>query len=479
MPGKPQTTAEFVKKAINEHGDKYNYANTTYVNKETKLTYICPVHGEVLQKPYLHLKSGCPFCAGRGIGKHTKETFIKRAREIHGDFYDYSKIEFKGIHDKIIIGCPVHGEFIQKAANHINLKNGCPKCKGGVSYDNNDFVELAKSLHNDKFDYSKVDYKKAHSKIIIKCSVHGEFEQMPYVHLTSKYACPSCVAELTRSQGEEEIKSFIEQYFTGEIKQGDRNILYYREIDIYLPAIKLGIEYHGMYWHTEEVVGEKRHFAKANMADKKGIKLIQIYENEWLNKQEIVKSRLKNMLRANESIYARKCKIEEIQSIEKNIFLNRTHLQGMCNSPICYGLKYDGKLVAVMTFSSSRFNSNYDYELVRYSSELGINVVGGAGKLLSHFCKNYPGKSLISYADRRWSSGNLYKKLGFKLDVITDPGYIYYNTKNKNVHSRLKFQKHKLKNLASYSDDLSAWQIMHLEGYRRIWDAGQLRFVKG
>lgn len=467
------TTEEFIKQAKNKHN--YDYSQTVYNGKLHKIKFICPIHEEVWQYPKLHLKSGCPFCNRRGISKHTKETFIQKANQVHNSFYHYDKVIFNNINEKVIITCPIHGDFNQKAANHINLKNGCPKCKGGVKYNQEYFIEKANSIHNNKFNYNKTNYINSHKNIIISCKKHGDFEQLPYSHLNSSYACPSCIAELDTSISQKEIFDFLKE-FTNEIELGNRDIIKPQELDIYLPNEKLAIEYNGLYWHNENVVNNNYHKNKTDICEKNNIKLIHIFEHEWKNKKEIVKSRLKNLLKLNNKIYARKCKIIELTFEQKNNFLNRTHIQGIDNTKISIGLTYNDNLVAVMTFGKPRFNKNYDYELIRYSSELNINVVGGASKLLSYFRKNYQG-TIVTYADRKWSNGNMYEKLGFKLNGITNPGFFWYNIKTKEVANRMKYQKHKMSKLPIYDNKLSMLDNMKLNGYVRVFDVGDLRFI--
>ena len=120
--------------------------------------------------------------------------------------------------------------------------------------------------------------------------------------------------------------------------------------------------------------------------------------------------------------------------------------------------------------------SKYNYELIRYSSELNTNVIGGASKLLSHFIKEHEG-TIVSYADRRWSNGNLYKTLGFEFDGFIKPGYVYYNIKNKTIHNRMMFQKHLLKNLPIYDEKLTESDLMKINGYEKIWNAGNTRCI--
>lgn len=473
-----KSNGQFLDQTKAKWGATYDYSITNYVNKETKIKFICKEHGVIEQKPFLHLKTGCQFCNGRGIGKHTKESFIVKAKEIHGDKYDYGKIEFNSMNDKIVIICPNHGEFIQKASNHINIKNGCPKCNGGVKINTDEFIQKAKQRHGDKFDYSLVEYIKASDEIKIICPKHGEFKQAPMYHLQTLHSCPDCIAAVHSSQAEKEIIDFIKEYYDGVIKPNDRTVLGQKEIDIFIPDINLGIEFNGNYWHTQSYVGKNYHFKKTEDAEAKGIKLIQIFEHEWDNKKDIIKSRLLNLLGKSKKIFARKTKLVHLERSYKNNFMERTHLQGMDDSAsICLGLIYNEELVACMTFGKPRFNKNYKYELIRYSSELNTTIIGGAGKLFSYFCKNYSG-SIISYADRKWSSGDLYKQLGFDFDGKTTPSYFYYNIKTREVASRNQFQKQKLKNMLHYNDELGEYEIMKLNGYDRIWNSGHLRFVK-
>lgn len=471
-----KTTAQFIIEATEKWKDKYDYSITKYVKKETKIKYICKEHGEQEQKPYLHIKNGCQFCAGRGISKYTNETFIKKANEVHNNFYNYDKVDIKSINDKVIITCPVHGDFPQKASNHINIKNGCPKCNGGVSINNEEYISKAILKHGNKFNYSLTEYSTAHNKINILCEKHGKFEQMAYTHLATTHCCPVCVAELTSSQAEKDIVSFIKEYYNGLIKTNDRNILDHKEIDILIPEFNLGIEFNGNYWHTEAVVGKKYHLYKTNLAEKNNIKLIQIFENEWNNKKEIVKSRILSQLGLSKKIHARKTSVITLKKEEKNNFLEETHIQGKDNSSICFGLKYENELAACMTFGKPRFGGNYNYELIRYSSKLNTSVVGGASKLLNAFKKEYTG-IIVSYADRKWSTGNMYEKLGFIVDGKTDPGYVYYHINKKTVHNRLNFQKHRLINMPFYDVNLSEYEIMKLNGYERIWDCGNIRCI--
>ena len=192
--GKYQTTEDFIIKAKQIHGDKYNYSKVDYINMETKVCIICPEHGEFRQTPHNHLKGqGCPKCVGK---YQTTEEFIRKAKEIHGGKYDYSKTECVDNNTKVCIICPEHGEFWQKPYNHLKGQ-GCPKCKGNKIWETRgritteEFIRKAKEIHGGKYDYSKVEYTNANTKVCIICPEHGEFWQTPSSHLSGQ-GCPKC-----------------------------------------------------------------------------------------------------------------------------------------------------------------------------------------------------------------------------------------------------------------------------------------------
>lgn len=186
------TTEQFIERARAVHGDKYDYSKVNYVNSKTKVTIICPKHGEFKQSPYRHAQGdGCPYCAGSVKG--TTESFIEKARKIHGDKYDYSKVDYKDNRTKVTIICPVHGEFEQEPANHLH-NHGCPYCAKKHKWTTEEFIERARKVHGYKYDYSKSKYVDSSTKICVICPEHGEFWQLPYSHLNG-YGCKKCIAE--------------------------------------------------------------------------------------------------------------------------------------------------------------------------------------------------------------------------------------------------------------------------------------------
>jgi len=311
-------------------------------------------------------------------------------------------------------------------------------------------------------------------EIIPSCN-HGTKEvTMTSIKLGHSTLCSVC--SHTTSKCELEVKDFISQLT--EVKERQR-ILGRYEIDILVPEFNLGVEFDGIYWHTESN-GKHRtyHVNKTNLAREIGISLIHIFENEWVLKPEIVKSILLSKLGKTERIFARNTEVREVSSKESFSFLETSHRQGGINGGIRLGLYLNDELVALMVFGKSRFGKQ-QYELLRYCNKLNITVVGGAGKLLKAFERTYLPNSLVSYADLRYSKGNMYGALGFTLSHNSPPNYWYFKEGSLILESRVKYQKHKLKNvLKTFDSNKTEYENMLENGYQRIWDCGNAVFTK-
>lgn len=292
-------------------------------------------------------------------------------------------------------------------------------------------------------------------------------------------ACPNCHKKYVSFE-EQQLLDFIKSIYSGEILTNTRNVIYPLELDIYIPEKKIAIEFDGLYWHSEEK--GKTHLYHANkttLCENNGIQLLHIFEDEWIEHENIVKDRIRSLLGIGQKrVFARNCIVNEIDSKESNEFLESNHLQGKDNAPIRYGLFNKGELVSVMTFGKARFSNNYDYEMIRFASKSGIIVIGGASKLLAHFRKSHSG-SIVSYADRRYSNGSLYEKIGFVKDHVSQPNYWWFKSKSK--LSRYECQKHLLSKVLgdSFNPELSEVDNMVQNGYRRIYDCGNIVYVYG
>ena len=250
-----------------------------------------------------------------------------------------------------------------------------------------------------------------------------------------------------------------------------------REIDIYIPEKKFAIEFDGLYWHCEKNIEDKNyHLNKTNECEKLGINLIQIFEDEWMNKIEICKSRIKSVLGIIDvKIPARKCTISEIDNKTAKQFINSNHSQGYIGGKINYGLFYNNELLSVMTFSTLRKNlgnKNEEnvYELLRFCNKINTTVVGGASKLFQHFIKEVKPKKIISYCDRRWGNGNMYEQLGFKLDHLSQPSYFYVIGRERK--NRFCYRKDILISKYGCPKEMTEHEFCLKNHWYRIYDCG-------
>ena len=297
------TTEEFIERARKVHGDKYDYSKVEYVNTDTKVCIICPIHGEFWQTPHVHLKGGeCQKCSKITSCKkiaYSLSKFIKKAKKLHGNKYDYSKVEFIDLYTKVCVICPIHGEFWIIPRNHLNVTNpsGCIKCgRAKVANEqmlgNETFIENSKKIHGDKYDYSKVEYVNSHTKVKIICPIHGEFEQRPNNHLQGQ-GCPIC----KQSRMENEIELFLlsnniiyEKQKTFDLLLNKRNL----KIDFYLPQYNIAIECQGrqhfeaIHWIKNEEKRQKqfeltkqRDLKKFNYCNENGINIIYFLRREY------------------------------------------------------------------------------------------------------------------------------------------------------------------------------------------------------
>lgn len=479
------TTEMFIKRAKNVFGDHFDYSETDLGHRDEKgrVCIICPKHGEFWQNPHSHLKGfGCSKCGKeKGANKQlmTTEVFIEKANAVHNFKYDYSQTVYNGCYGKVDIICPKHGKFSQAAYSHLN-GHGCKKCANEqnselILSNTEDFIEKAKKIHGEENDYSKVDYRGAKIPVLITCKNGHVYSQMPNKHL-SGHSCPYCTNNVSRQEAE--IVDFIKTLGI-EVKTSDRKLLTdAKELDIVVPSKDIAIEFDGLYWHNEVKKPDKRyHLNKTLECEENGMRLIHIFEDEWLNKREIVESRLRVILgAAQKKIYARDCEVKEVDSDECRAFIEKNHIQGNVNAPIRYGLYKDGELVSVMTFCKPRKNlgqngGNGIFELLRFCNKLDSVVVGGASRLFTHFARDYDPVTVISYADRRWNTGNVYEKLGFSFSHHSQPNYFYVIGQQR--YNRFSFRKDVLVK-QGFDAKKSEHEIMLERGIYRIYDCGTM-----
>ena len=272
--------------------------------------------------------------------------------------------------------------------------------------------------------------------ITLRCNDCGtEFEHTKQMLTESKFKETLCAVcnprDIKRSKGEIAVFEYVKSICPDAIRT------YYGlgcgELDIFVPSKNVSIEYNGLYYHSDDVLMNSGKSATADRVKYdqvlgQGVRPIVIFEDEWVNTPELVKSRLKHILgETSHKIYARKCEVKEISSKEASAFVKQHHIQGVGRSNVRMGMFHNEELIAVMSFSKSNISRKvYEWELNRFCMKSGISVVGGASKLFKGFIRLYDPHTIVSYADRRWSIGNVYEKLGFDFSHVTVPNYWYW-----------------------------------------------------
>jgi hypothetical protein len=331
-----------------------------------------------------------------------------------------------------------------------------------------------------KYDSNNSEYelncKKCNNDYIIHIPLFNER------HRNNQETCVKCNPIGSGSSGlENNVKVFLTSLNINNIIFNDTKILNGKEIDIFLPDYNIGIEFNGIYWHSDLFKTKTYHLNKTKLANDKGVKLIHIFEDEWMFKSDIVKSRIINLLKLTPNkIFARKCVIKELSNTECKEFLNENHIQGNVYSRYKIGLFFNDELVSVMTFGGVRSimsskNTLSGYELSRFCNKLNTNVIGSASKLLNYFIKVYKPNRIVSYADVRWSGidpeNTIYTTLGFTYKHTSKPNYWY--VKNEFRYHRGNFTKQSLIK-EGFDSTKTEKEIMVERNYNRIYDCGHL-----
>jgi DNA invertase Pin-like site-specific DNA recombinase len=373
--------------------------------------------------------------------------------------YKDSKLSFREIASKS--GIPSH--IITKLAreNKIELKT------------TNDYCREAKLsiLHNVDF-FVKENETKTLKDISSEYCISLE-------HLKAAFVSNGVRVKLhsyNKSRGELECRSLIESYgFQCNSHMFEKKF----EIDCHVASLNFGLEYCGEYWHQYDPIkkNKNKHKDKYLFFKSRGIKLMTIFEAEWKNKREIVKSMLESRLGVSSKLYARKCSVEIITNTEAKLFHNKNHISGYVNSSINVGLFSDGNLVSVLSILKSRFDKLFQYEISRYSTQLGYTVVGGLSKMFKFFIREYDPESCMTYSDLRFGEGLCYEKIGFSYSTTTPPNYFYTKRGSLVYENRMKFMKSKLINMPGYSKEKTEFDIMQENNYLRIYDCGNNKYV--
>lgn len=469
-------------------GNKLKVYDGLKDKRKDNVTAICEIHGEyktcissVLKNKYACKK--CVIVHALNYKRVSIDDFTNILKEKYPSISILNPEEYVNTSIKLQFICNVcNHTFTRKPNTFIcaKLANPCPVCSKKVIAEKRTkttkaFIDDAiKRYGTDKFDFTDTIYTKSSEKVEIKCKECGRtFSIEANSFLSRGHGCP--YHNCNSSVKEKEISSFLSSLGVN-YETNDRTVLNGNELDIYIKSHKIAIEFDGVFWHNELYKSDNYHRDKTDACHAKGIRLIHIFEDEWINKRNIWESMLINILGlTKDKIYARKCTIKEVNSKEASKFLEENHIQGKCGSSIRYGLYHNGELVSLMTFGKTRHfigNSSHEYELLRFCNRINTSVIGGASKLFKHFIKTHNPINIVSYADRRWSVGNLYKQLGFKLYNVSKPNY-FYVINNKRVN-RFNLRKSILVEKYGCPEEMSEREFCRSKKLWRIYDCGAL-----
>lgn len=299
------------------------------------------------------------------------------------------------------------------------------------------------------------------------------------IYLLSDYFCKTEMS--CASYSEKELVDFVKSICSDEVMENTKRIIPPKELDIYIPKMKLAIEYNGLHWHDENHVDKNYHLVKTNMCNEKGIDLIHVFEDDWLEHKEIVKSMIASRLGIyKEKIFARKCQIKKIGKDQAKIFFDENHLQGFAYGDLYLGLMFNDELIQCICINKKGWHDG-NVELTRMVTKLNTQVIGGFSKLMKHISDYIKYESITSYVYKAWFNGKGYIESGFKIVKENNPSYSYV-VNGKRVH-KSHFRKNKIKKmfergeLKFYNSNKTEHENMIENKIYRIYDCGTMKVI--
>ena len=420
-------------------------------------------------------KKKCPYCDWSTIDLNNKSgAFTSHLKDFHNkNIFEYTQEYPKEI--------KLFKTFFEKLNNHLNIINNkenyieCKLCHKKMR-------KISNTHLLNKHNISLEDYR-IRFGITTSTNTFDKIKNNYNIFLKNH---PNTFT----SKAQMEISDFIKS--SGfDTEHNNKKLLNGVELDIVIKNTNICIEYNGLLYHSEKFGKKDKnfHINKTLLANDKKLILIHIFEDEWRDKKEIVKSKILHLLKKTQfKVHARKCIIKPVQQPEKESFLNSNHILGNCLSTINYGAYYNNELIAIMTFNNNRSMTSHkknstDYELTRFAIKLNYNVCGIAKRFLKQFINDYKPEKIISFAERTWTNNdkdNIYTQMGFNMTKVIKPDYKYFS---KKLHSPIKIHKfnfgksalsRKFPNI--FDENKTEWEIMQEAGYDRIWDCGKFRY---
>lgn len=516
----------FISKANILHKNKYDYSEVEYINSSKKVKIICPIHSAFFMRPANHLSGQeCPSCSG--VKKNDTQNFILLAKKVHLDRYDYTNVDYKNNRSKVEIICKTHGNFLQNPKDHIN-GHGCKLCnfsRGELMVESKLKILDIEFIKEKKFEDcvgiggSKLPF----DFYLPKYNIVIEFDGRQHYEPVDKFGGEKAFDILKKNDERREIwcrqnniklfrikwnnientisELYKEILSINKIKNNQCiNIFFERRnefiqffqsfneeiiidfklekftCDIFLPNKKIGFKFLGLFRDSELNFPKNRQLSLKNQFFDNSLKIVQIFEDQWEFKKDIIKCRIRKLISPQKRIFARKCQVKEIFDNKLvREFIDKNHIQGFIGSKIKLGLFLDNELISLMIFGNLRKNlgkksEEGSYEMLRFCTKLDNIVIGGASKIFQHFIKKYQPNSIISYADKLWSDNdNMYQKIGMKFESNSKPSYFYVvDGMRKN---RFLFRKDRLIS-QGFDSNLSEHEICKSIGLFRIYDCG-------
>jgi hypothetical protein len=479
--GNKAHTYEEVKKTVEKEG--YELLSTEYLNNKSKIELLCPKNHIYATTfgGFRNSKNRCSKCAG--IQRLTYE-------EVYAFFQNRNEIlitkNYVNSSQILAVLCSKGHKYdtTYNRASKRKQPQSCSICYSGPPNKKKTLNEIMKSVEKEGYSLLSENYNNMHEKIELICPNKHVYLVKMSDFVTKKSRCTQCSLHGV-SKEELQILEWVREFFPDAAKKK----IYYEpgnktkhvEIDIYIPELNLGIEYNGLIWHSEYFLKKamyKRAHEKMIEANKNGLRLITIFQDEWLHRKEQVKGFLLSVFKKRTiGIGARKTTLLMIDKKEAAKFFNENHIQGSTNTDVCFGLFYENELVGAVSGSKHHRQGHEGvFVLNRLAFKIGYSISGGASKLLKAlllYAKHRGYLKLISWSDNRWSTGDVYEKTGFALEEIHRPDYDYV-CRSKRI-SKQSCQKRMLlkRGAVGETEREMAWSLK----LYRIWNCGKKRWA--
>lgn len=451
------------------------------------LEMICPIHGIYKHKVNFVLEGKtCPMC-GKLVGtlknadkvRLSKEEVVERVSQLsNGEIEIDISTYVKTMEPARFIHKNCGRDFMRTFNAFMNFPT-CPHCvKERISKERTktteQFIEEARIIHGDYYIFDHTIYTKSSEYVTITCPVHGDFIIEANSFLQGR-GCP--YHHVNKSIMEEEMYDYVHSLVGDEVKLTNNYRITYDgkryETDIYIPDLKMGFEFDGLYWHNELNKPNDYHLAKTNAFKEKGIQIYHIFEDEWNRKRDIVESFISNCInKPSYTISSSDCNIAPISDSESNEFFDKNHIKGGCEATNNYGLYYNEDLVYAVSFKQS--NETNEYELVRYGNKNFTCVTDGINTIFNYFVETINPNKVFTFSDLRFYKEGLFENLGFLQIKKIDPNYYYVIFDKKYEHT--SFEKEKLEEMKRDNIEVPFEEYRMTKKWYKIYDCGSLYY---